>query len=116
MYRIAAGGMWADDAFREIEDRLLQGQQPHRSGSACVLHIPRLHISTEEGTEQAQPALHQFPAGCEQGCLEEDATDSAGVATKSTDSCGASCTGDAIQPNHPRGVELLRGVLSATHV
>src|ERR1700752_3670130 len=98
--------MWADDASGEIEDRLLQGQQPHRIVSAGVLHIPRLHISTEEGTEQATTALHQFPAGREQGCLEEDATDSAWVETKSTDSCGDYCTGDAIQPNDPRVVEL----------
>jgi hypothetical protein len=72
-------GARADDASREIEDRLLQGQQPHRIVSVCVLHFPRLHISSEEGTEQAKPAIYLFPAGCEQGYLEADATDSAWV-------------------------------------
>src|ERR1035438_1619852 len=55
--------MWADDASREIEGCVLQGQQPHPTVSAGVLHIPRLHISTEEGTEQTTPDFHQFPAG-----------------------------------------------------
>src|ERR1019366_4642453 len=55
--------MWIDDASREVKDRVLQGQQPHPTVSAGVLHIPRFHISTEEGTEQTTPDFHQFPAG-----------------------------------------------------
>ena len=30
-HRIAAGGMWTDDASGEVEDRLLQGQQSHQA-------------------------------------------------------------------------------------
>src|SRR5439155_23542767 len=107
--------MRIDDASREVKDRVLQGQQPHQTVSACELHIPWFYVSTEEGTEQTPPDFHQFLAGCERGCLEAAATDSAWVETESTDPCDACRTGDAIQPNHPRVGELLRGVLSDSH-
>ncbi len=38
-----------------------------------------------------------------------------GVETESADTCGTRCTGQAIQPHHPRVVELLWGVLSNNH-
>src|ERR1700732_4498979 len=107
--------MWIDDASREVKDRVLQGQQPHQIVSARELHIPWLYVSTKEGTEQTPPDFHQFPSGGERGCLEAVTTDSAWVETESTDACNACRTGDTIQPNHPRVVELLRGVLSDSH-
>src|SRR5437867_13420872 len=99
--------MWIDDASREVKDRVLQGQQPHQTVSACELHIPWLYVSTEEGTEQTPPDFHQFHAGCERGCLEADATDRAWGETESTDPGDACCTGDTIQRNHQRVVEFL---------
>lgn len=106
VYRIASGGMWADDASREIKDRVLQGQQTHPPLPACVLHIPRVHVSTEEGNEQTAPAFHMRPAGCDHRCLEANAEGSARVESNSPDACVAYCTGQAIKPNHPRMVEL----------
>ena len=37
---ITAGGMRVDDAPGEVKDRVLQGQQPHRTLSARELHVP----------------------------------------------------------------------------
>src|ERR1017187_5190670 len=115
VYRIASGGMWADDASREIKDRVLQGRQTYSSLSACVLHIPRVYVSTEEGNEQTAPVIHRLLAGCKHRCLEADAAGGARVEAESSDACVSCRTGQAIQPNHPRMVELLRGVLSISH-
>jgi len=65
VYRIASGGMWADDASGKIESCVLQGQQPHCCISACLLHIPWFHFSAEEGRQQSEPGIHQFLAGSE---------------------------------------------------
>src|SRR5215467_2141872 len=107
--------MWTHHASREVKGRLLQGQQSHPSVSACSLHISWFHVSAKEGTEQNAPDFHQFPTRCEYRCDEEDATSGAGVETESSDTGGACCASSAIQPNHPRVVELLRGILSNGH-
>jgi group II intron reverse transcriptase/maturase len=61
---------------------------------------------------QIAPDIYQLPAGRKHRCHEEDASGSARVEAESSDSCGDCCVGQAIQPDHLRVVELLRGVLS----
>src|SRR5215469_8333455 len=85
--------MWTHHASREVKGRLLQGQQSRPSVSACSLHVSWFHVSAKEGTEQSSPDFYQFPAGCKCRCHEENATSSARVETKSSNTCDACCAG-----------------------
>ena len=96
IHRIAAGRMWIDDASREVEDRILQAQPSYRNLSERAVHVSRFYVSTEEGSEQAKPAIYQFPAGCERRCLEADAADSTWMEATPSDIGEARRSGVAI--------------------
>ena len=61
-YRPTAGGMWVDDASGEVEDRLLQGPQPHPGLSECDLHILGLPVSAAKGADKVRARLYQLLA------------------------------------------------------
>ncbi len=63
----------------------------------------RLHISTEEGAEQAEPAIKQFSVGGECRCLETDATERARVETELSDPRDACRAGVQCNPIIQRG-------------
>jgi retron-type reverse transcriptase len=107
--------MRADDATGEIEGRVLQGQQSHRTACACELHLPGLYVQTEEGSQQATSALHRLPAGSQRRCLAADATGGAPLATQSPDARVAGRGGSALQPGDTGVVAILWRVLPKRH-
>src|SRR5690348_4224123 len=106
--------MWTDDAFREVENRVLQRQQPHRRLSARAVYLSGLYLPASGGAQQPlPPAIYQFPPGGKQRCAKTDETDGAGMAYTPAHLSDVGCSGEAVQPDHTRMVELLRGILSA---
>jgi group II intron reverse transcriptase/maturase len=61
-HRGAAGGMWINDASREVANRILSGQQPYRSLSVCAVHLSWFYVPAKESHEQAASGLYQFSA------------------------------------------------------
>ncbi|MGF6758862.1 group II intron reverse transcriptase/maturase [Paraburkholderia sp. GAS42] len=43
-YRITAGAVWFDDASREVEDRVLQGCEPHLSLFERAIYLSRFYV------------------------------------------------------------------------
>lgn len=85
LYCITAGGMWADDASGEVENRVLQGQQAYWCLSERAIYVSGLHVRAQGGAQSTQPAIYRLPAGGEWRRAQTDEAGGAGLAGPSPD-------------------------------
>jgi hypothetical protein len=114
IHRITAGGVWIDDASREIEDRVLQAEPSHWHLCASAVHVSRLYVPAESCSGQGGTVFTSFLPGVSDDALKRMRQTVRGwkLHRQTSMKLADLAPGAAMQLHVTWVVELLWGVLS----